>query len=824
MRRLAETGAPGVFLPDQPHDFVGRAEALEALYAALVDKQDKALLYGEPGCGKSTLALKFAWQTQGGFDAVVYQFCGQRPVAEIGTEIATKLKLGVETRPPEEQIAAAKAWLAERRALLVLDDILEYDVKALAPGPPVSLLCTSRRRSLPWISRSHSLEVTSFSQGEAESIFRIYLGNETVEKRRDALLEFAERMERLPIAIVVGADLLRSELDPVPEAARGLRLEKLRNEVHDVPALLRHAIAVRPEQQRRLLNAMAVCALEGFWLPLTVEIAGLTEAEGRDARNKLVDASLLRILDRDRQRFQLHALVREQLQNLAPLEELQAAHAVALERQFVDWQPRWRECRECLAEVIPAVQHLWKKSESSRGASLTNRGFATGLRIGELGIALRILQQEEVFCLELGNKDGLQRSYGNQAVILKAWGRLEEATALLKKVESLALELGDKDSLQKSYGNQALILKAWGRLEEAMALHKKQEALCLELGNRNDLQITYDNQASILRAWGRLEEAMALLEKQEALCLELGNKDSLQISYGNQAVILQAWGRLEEAMALHKKQEALCLELGNKNSLQISYGNQAVILRAWGRLEEAMVLLEKQETLCLELGNKDSLQASYCNQALILRAWGRPDEAMALHKKQEALCLELGNKDGLQRSYGNQAVILKAWGRLEEAMALLKQQEALCLELGNKDGLQRCYGNQAVILKAWGRLEGAMALLKKVESLALELGDKDSLQKSYCNQALILKAWGRLEEAMALLKKQEALCLELGNRSGLASCYWNWGLLAREQRDRKAEREKLAVALDIFTELNMPRERDEVRAELEKSTAASTTS
>jgi len=55
---------------------------------------------------------------------------------------------------------------------------------------------------------------------------------------------------------------------------------------------------------------------------------------------------------------------------------------------------------------------------------------------------------------------------------------------LLKKQQALCLELGDEDGLQGSYGNQAVILKDWGRLEEAMALLKKQEALCLQLGNK----------------------------------------------------------------------------------------------------------------------------------------------------------------------------------------------------------------------------------------------------------------------------------------------------------------------------------------------------
>jgi tetratricopeptide (TPR) repeat protein len=174
----------------------------------------------------------------------------------------------------------------------------------------------------------------------------------------------------------------------------------------------------------------------------------------------------------------------------------------------------------------------------------------------------------------------------------------------------------------------------------------------------------------------------------------------------------------------------------------------------------------------------------------------------------------------LQQSYGNQALILQAWGRLEEATALLEKVQALCLELGDKDSLQISYGNQALILQAWGRLEEAMALHKKEEALCLELGNKDGLQRSYGNQAVILQAWGRLEEAMALLEKVEGLCLELGNRSGLAYCYWACGLLARVQHDRKTELEKLTAAVDIFADLKMPRERDAMRAELNKTKAA----
>ena len=66
--------------------------------------------------------------------------------------------------------------------------------------------------------------------------------------------------------------------------------------------------------------------------------------------------------------------------------------------------------------------------------------------------------------------DNLCRRVADQYGIAHASVSLEEAMELHKKQEALCLELGNKGHLQASYGNQAVILRRLGRLEEAMAV------------------------------------------------------------------------------------------------------------------------------------------------------------------------------------------------------------------------------------------------------------------------------------------------------------------------------------------------------------------
>jgi hypothetical protein len=97
---------------------------------------------------------------------------------------------------------------------------------------------------------------------------------------------------------------------------------------------------------------------------------------------------------------------------------------------------------------------------------------------GELDGAMKLFKDQERICRELENRDGIQTSLGNQALILQARGDHDGAMKLLKDQERICRELGKVEGLALSLANQSLFLTdGRGSPHEALSLIREAHQL-----------------------------------------------------------------------------------------------------------------------------------------------------------------------------------------------------------------------------------------------------------------------------------------------------------------------------------------------------------
>ena len=216
-------------------------------------------------------------------------------------------------------------------------------------------------------------------------------------------------------------------------------------------------------------------------------------------------------------------------------------------------------------------------------------------------------------------------------------------------------KLSSQKELAIALSNQALILKHWGRLDDALLLHDREEAIYTTLNDRKGLIISFGNQALVMRRLGRIDEALVLHKKEEEICRDLNDEGGIGRSYGNQALALKYQNKYDDALELHRKELDIFVTVGDKSGEARSYGNKALILRRQGKAVEAMDLVRKEEDIYVELGIKNLLAHNYESQALILRDLGDYNQAVVFHQKAEALYFSSDDQWGLATTFANQA-------------------------------------------------------------------------------------------------------------------------------------------------------------------------
>ncbi len=309
-------------LPPDIADFTGRDAELAELTSVLGSGAGVplAVLSGEPGAGKSTLAVRAAHRLRARFpDGQLYVPLGGRDIGEVLADLLRALGVPGPAVPDDVRARAAvfRGRLTDQRVLVVLDDAVDPEhVRALLPGTPgCAVLVTSRPR-LSGLAGAHRLSLGPLSDAEATELLNRLAGARVARERSDAG-RIVAACARLPLALRIAG----SRLAIRPHLRLGELADRLEDEVRRLDELTVSDLAVRSSialsheglrpPARRAFGLLGRCRLVD--LPAWAVTTLIGEPDADEAVEELVEASLLEARGPDptgEGRYRMHDLVR----------------------------------------------------------------------------------------------------------------------------------------------------------------------------------------------------------------------------------------------------------------------------------------------------------------------------------------------------------------------------------------------------------------------------------------------------------------------------------------------------------------------------------
>ncbi|MGW0992713.1 tetratricopeptide repeat protein [Streptomyces sp. NPDC002523] len=556
-------------LPEPEGPFAGRRQEMtrirqwtQSARAATETRPTVVVLYGEPGSGRTTLAVRAAHELRDHFrGAVVVDLRGGREEPPLPTRDALLHllnRLGApreqllfrERSSPDQQVKRLgelyHQHLTGLPVTIVLDDASDPEqVRALVPERSDSLVLVTARTALElpedlpaWV---HRLPVQALDAAGAEELLSAAAQDTSGPYDAESTDRIRQLCGGLPLALRVAGSSLG------PRSARQLAVDLgAYGPVDPVERVLWLRYTDQPEPTRRLLRRLALAGRASLG---AAAAAALLATDEQEATRHLVALAGAGLLDHVRgSRYRLHDLVRGFAQARLADEEEPAERTAAQERLIVNY-----------AELADSVLRLVDGNMSTRSDRFGSHGFTS------LDEALRWLDDESSFitsalrhaegvdraavlnllgalcdyCLLRGDlyrlgeiselaqavDEGLllQSVQWRTGIAARQLGELDKARTTLASVVDLYREAHHDAGAARALCSLGITLHHQGNLTEAAA--KLQEALDLQAapGLATDRAWTMHALAAVQRDRSRLSEALDLLTRSLVLHREGGS-------------------------------------------------------------------------------------------------------------------------------------------------------------------------------------------------------------------------------------------------------------------------------------------------------------
>lgn len=568
-------------LPAGVTEFTGRQDMMSDLIRLLSGTGESdghgyvpvACFNGAGGVGKTALALHVAHSVRhlypdGQLFLPVHDADGlPTGPMELMASILSALGLPQLALPDQlaDRTAAYRSWLADRKVLIVLDDVQNANqIMALVPGSPSCAMITTSRNPLLSLPGSRHFLVEDFDESTSIEFLSKVIGPERVQAEPAAALTLVRLCDCLPLAVrIVAAKLatrphwsIAQMTGRMTDGAR--RLDELALGGAGIRTTLATSYGGLSSEAQRLFVRLSVLGTTDFasWVCVPLLDADVDSAD--ELLEELVEARLVEVrLSEDGScRFRLHDLVRIYALERFASDEEQSERAFALHRLLRCWLSLAVEahCRAYGGNYglhsgaaplrLPAhvVNHLldnplnWFRAERAGLVLAVTQAAQIGLDelcwdLAVTAVTLfesdyRVEDWEKTHELALQATRRAKNVRGEAAVLcslgnLALSGRLREAARYLESALRAFDQLGDSHGRALALGALAFGDRLSGRFDQALA--RCQEALAgfRLVGDQVGEVDALANMAQLHMDSENYDEAHQLLDHALAACRQL---------------------------------------------------------------------------------------------------------------------------------------------------------------------------------------------------------------------------------------------------------------------------------------------------------------
>ncbi|WP_181777439.1 AfsR/SARP family transcriptional regulator [Amycolatopsis pittospori] len=682
---------PSVFplcqLPPDIADFAGREGEIAELSGLLGDDTGVpvAVITGEPGAGKSTLAVSTAHRLRRSFpDGQLFvPLAGASDPRDLADVLGDLLRaLGV-TGPAipddvEARAAVYRGRLADRRVLVVLDDAAGPDqVRALLPGTPGSAVLITSRQRLSGLAGADRLHLAPLSGDEALTLLERLAGPDRVGAERADAERIAAACGNLPLALRIAG----SRLAMRPGLALGKLAAKLEDEVSRLDELrvsdlqVRGSIALSYQAlspaARRAFRLIGRCRT--LDLPSWAVSTLIDDENADEAVDELVEASLLEATGLDptgEQRFRVHDLVRvfatelgreleplgERVSTVAKVSDAALCLADTAARRLPRTVPMPLSDQDVPVQPLPAelVERLLRDPGTWFSVERANLVTAVSslCSVGWRRKALRILERLSAY--------------------LYLHSHYTDMRTAFETLRDAAREAGDRHIVVIAEANLTVLLHARGEYERAVEGYRECSKELAALGDSSAQAWVETNLAHCLVGLGRAGESLhAATQARELSTVE----ESGPGSYARRAesAALHRLGKVSEALKIDRRILAKARESGDDRQLGVALQGLSWSLMLDGRLDQALETIEESVRVLRRTTAKSSLAKSLRTQGAILAGAGERAGAVKAYENARRLA---GALEERPRELSCTRAIAASWigdGRADRAIPVLRE-------------------------------------------------------------------------------------------------------------------------------------------------------